>query len=533
MDASSTIETAPTRPADARVTLLGHLGPLDALGIGGFSLYLLVLSYLRAHKTMFWSDEVMGWLVLRSPNLHVFLQRWWGGLDSSGIFFYILATPWLHLFGVTELSLRLFSAAGVAVSFALLWATARRFVSVGIAATALPVIYACNFTLLWQLGNARSYGVLLASAALAGYAFVLAAEQRKPTRTLLLLTFCAHLLLVGSHILGPLYSAVFLAGLITQDIFFRLRRPTLYLSALAAWLLIPFSWPNLRSTSALGKPSFWTSKPTLNVGIVGLFDFSIPTQRLVLLTLIIVIAAWLARKKLGTRDPLIPRERLPLYFLIGTLYGAIVLLFVISRVTTSVYVDRYLLPVTLATALLFCDLLSRCVRWLSVGHAIQRAAFALAMLLLLYAARIFVRFHGSVYAQSPYTAQLVAQLPKNVPVLCTNVNVFIEVVFYQHDHINLYNEIDWPVQLEQASHGGGVSAMHEMENWKANGVYSTQILPTDEILARFHDFDVLTLAGDNLWVQRRLIGNPNFVTTPAGTIKAGLYTFELYRVHAS
>ena len=526
-------ELAPDISATSpRKRLFGDLGPLDALVVGAFVVYLLILSYLRSRSTMFWSDEVMGWLVLHSPSPSAFLQRWWSGLDSSGIFYYIFAFAWQHVFGESELALRLFSTAGVIACFVLLWMTARRFVSVGIATIALPLIFSSNNVVLWQLANARTYGFFIAASALAGYAFVLAAPRRTLTRSLLLLTFFAHLMLVGSHILGILYSGALLAGLVAQDLFFRIRRPKLYLSVAAAWLLEILNWPNLKATSAVGKPSFWTERPPLPYLVRGFFDLSPHTESLMLGAIAVVLAAWLARRKLGAADSLLDPERSPMYFLIGSFYAVNVAMFVVSRITTSIFVDRYLLPMTLATALLLCELLVRCTAWISGNRILWRVVLAVCLIQVLLAGRKFMRMQWEI-SQPNFTGKLLSYVPSNTPVLCTSVGIFAEFIYYQHAHAEVYTYIDWPVQLEEAKTGGGVSGMHEMENWKADGVYSDHIMPTKEFLDRFRDFDVLTMPGDHLWLDWRVGNNPHYKVTLTKTFDAGLYHFELWKVHAT
>jgi hypothetical protein len=121
-DTNDTTESNTSAPA--------RLGYPDAIGILLLSVLLLSLSYFRSRHRMFWGDEIMGWLVLKQPDWKSLLHLWDAGIDSSGIWYYVFGRPWIALFGASEISLREYSAAGIAATAAILWIAARRFYSI-------------------------------------------------------------------------------------------------------------------------------------------------------------------------------------------------------------------------------------------------------------------------------------------------------------------------------------------------------------------------------------------------------------------
>jgi hypothetical protein len=146
-----------------------RLGPADAFGISIGIVLLMIASYLRSRHRMFWGDEIMGWFVLKQPSFSSLLHVWYGGMDSSGIFFYVFGRPWMALFGSSEVSLRMYSAAGIAGCFAFIWISARRFYSIWIVAVGTASIFVFSRALYWQLANGRTYGVFMFACAFVVY----------------------------------------------------------------------------------------------------------------------------------------------------------------------------------------------------------------------------------------------------------------------------------------------------------------------------------------------------------------------------
>lgn len=501
---------------------------LDWSGMTLYAAALLVLSYVRSRNKMFWGDEVMGWVVLHESSFSQLLRSWWAGLDSSGIFFYIFARPWLLLFHDREIALRLFSATGMATSCVIFWICARRFFSVGVVATVLPVVFLWNGSVIWQLANGRTYGLFMCAMALVCYAFAITDPDEVLSRRALVITFFAHLLLVGSHILGILYSGVFLLGLLGRDLYFRKPRLKIYLSVVLSWSLLLISFRNLQATSALGKPSFWTSRPNVHDLVLGFTLFDRDLRKTFGFVLIVFLAAYLAQRGLASKNSTPTRGRVTLYALVASFAGCVVVIYLVSQITTSIFVDRYLMPVMLGLGLLLGELISRMLGWWKLRSFERTLAFLASSLV------IVTLYRGSFqtntgYPYPDYTRDLSAALPHDIPVVLPNIGLFIEMVHYQNKTVRLLTPIDWPIVLDPHYTRGEVSGLHEMENWKAMGHYSNQILTTSQILAN-PAFAVVADDEHSLWFRKRVELNPEFVVTNGGDLDIGYLKAHLWFV---
>lgn len=512
---------------------VSRLGLADAACLAALTIILLTLSYLRSRHRMFWSDEIMGVLVLRQPGWHALLHAWYAGLDSSGLWFYVFAKPWLAIFGCSEVSLREFSATGIAASAIVLWITARRFYSLVPVAASIFFVYAAMMSLRWQLVNGRTYGVLMLASSLVLYLIVRGDQddQRRPTPLFLLATLGAYALLAGSHILGILYVGMFLAIQLTLDSMRRRPRLLLYLSALLpALAVVLFSLPNLRSTAALGKPTYWTLRPTLAQLLTSSQVFGGRRLGLViaLLLILLLLASRLRARPAATRNPV--------YVVLLGFAAFDLFFFVYSQIATPLYVDRYLVPFALAAVLLISELLAQLQAWLPTAG---RVALVPAVLVGLIGLFEFAHTSGSPGLPLPnYTDAMLRQMPPGIPIVDSDVGSYVETEFYHSGDLQVPFEvpIDWPLSLTPEFHGG-VSGLHEMDNFKAAGWYAAGILPSTTILSQNKDFIVVSFP-DNLWLHRRILEDPRFQAVRIGSVpnvapsqNAGeLKSLDIYRV---
>jgi hypothetical protein len=494
----------------------------DAFCICLLCTILLTLSYFQSRHRMFWGDEIMGLLTLRQPTFSALLHAWRAGLDSSGIWFYVFGRPWITIFGASEISLRFYSAIGMTAAAAVIWIAARRFYSTLAVASAISFVFAASLNMRWQLSNGRTYGIFMLACALVIY-LMLRGESEEGTRPgplFLLATFGAYTLLTGSHILGVLYAGSFLAIQVALDLNTRCFRPTLYGAAALSLLITLFSHANLQATAALGKPSFWTVRPSLHdlINSPGVLDaqLCIVIQALILLCLLIFQFR---------------RQRTPVYILLTGFLGLDLLFFVISRVSTSIYVDRYMLPFNLAAILLICELLTQ-VKEAKTPYPFL--SLVVPILVLVLAARYFFLPHlQRTWLPYPdYTQNLITQLPPGLPVIDSDVDSFVELEFYHHNDIG--HDFAFPVDWESAldpSNTGGVSGFHEMDNFKTLGIYSDDIRPSSDLLSRHGDFAVLTSPTPTAWLQRRILSDPRFSVHHYSTVAGGAYPIDIWLVH--
>ena len=473
----------------------------DYVGIACLVIVLLATSYLRSRHTMFSADEIMTLFVLRRPTFHSMLEAWRAGIDSGGIWFYVLARPWIFFFGATEISLRLFSASGIAGAAAVTWPAARRYYSVLPVGAAISFVFASTHVLRWQLACARTYGVFLLAAALVLYVTIRGQEIERPSLAFLAATFAAYVFLMGSHILGILYVGAFLGLQLLLDFRSRRFRPLLYCCASASIAVALFSLPNLRATAALGKPTFWSVPPSVKslLTLSGAIDHRV-TGALAFLALIVLLHFKLQRR----------RELV--YLLTGSFLVLDFILFVYSHVTTSIYVDRYMLPFNLVAVFLLCELLTQ-MEEANAPFEWIRHRFPYLFIVLAGAGFVVPRLQRPWYPLHDYTERLAAILPPSLPIVDADPGTFVEMEFYRHDVLDrrLMYPVDWPVALDPEA-TGGVSGPHELDNLKAVGFHAVDILPTLDIFQAQKDFIVLS-AGPNIWLKRRIFSDPRFVAT--------------------
>ena len=132
-----------------------------------------------------------------------------------------------------------------------------------------------------------------------------------------------------------------------------------------------------------------------------------------------------------------------------------------------------------------------------------------------------------------YTPGVMASFPTGMPVLMVDTGAFVETEFYHHSDpsVHVFYPIDWPVALDPRNEGG-VSGPHEMDNFKMDDLYADNIRPTEELLARYKDFAVVTPKG-NIWMQRRILEDPRFTVVPHSTFMVNpVIGMDTWVVHA-
>ena len=456
-------------------------------------------------------DRRLGWLVLRQPTYSQMLHAWNAGVDSSGIFFYFVARPWLRVFGASAMALRLCSATALAAGFAVTWITARRFYSFGTVLLGIFPFYLLSRGMDWQMSDARCYGLWIFATAFTAYMFVRTAPGKKIGPGALLLTFLAHALLVGSHMLGILYSGGFVVGLLAQDVVARKFRPALYLSAMSGWFIVIVSMRNFAIIASNGRPSFWTLRPAFRDIFFILTAYESFLYTILGLAAVAFIAAYLARARAGLRDQFFLSSRYSIYFIVFSLFFTAFAIFIKSKLGISICVDRYLLPVLIGDVFLLCEFLDR----LSAMIFNEKWALRCGTVALLLFCATWV--HGLKdelpLPEKDFTQALLERIPQGMPLVILDSGIFSQMALYQNEHARILTLVDWPILLDPNFGPGGVSGGHEMDNWRKIGFYSSQIQTTTQILTENPAFIVMTNDLHPLWLQKRVMSNPLYKVT--------------------
>lgn len=489
----------------------------DWLGIAALMACLLLFSFIQSRHRIFWGDEIMGDYVLNAGSWRVFLERWRAGIDSSGFWFYVFAKPWEWIFGRSEVSLRMFSGVGIAASAGLIWITARRYYNPLVVGASVGAIFLSIGTLRWQLSNGRCYGVFMAATALILFLIFRGEEERyrRPSLSWLLATALAYDVLAGSHILGLLYGSALLAMQIGLDLRARRLRLPLYGAAVAGMAAIAiFSIDNIRSTTALGKPVFWTPRPAF-MDLLLSTDLTDNPIRYLALVLVALTLVHLRRR---------PARSVVYQILLG--FCALNLVFFgISRVTTSIYVDRYLLPFSFALVLLFAELLTQLWEAEAPHARLRHLAPVFLLVIVLVTMPLTQPFFLPV---KDYTSGLLTRMPPGLPVVDTDVASFVEVEFYHHSHFKEPFLFPLDPGVTAASIGaGGVSGFHEMDNFRRLGLDAPDLEPTEAILGRYPHLLVLTAEVPTAWLSKRLLDTGQYTLRDLGWV-AGLHPMHLW-----
>ncbi|MGC2297280.1 MAG: glycosyltransferase family 39 protein, partial [Acidobacteriaceae bacterium] len=257
-NSSATPHQAPLRTGAPEGPLFRWILPL--LGVAS----LLASCILWSLRKPMWGDEVFTYTELRDPSfLHLLhaVPR----LGGAGMpLFYFTAWPWAHLFGFSDLSLRLYSSFGICGAFLILLASMRRRFSNAAAFNGVAFGLFASLIVLDQNSEARGYGLYLLLCALAVVQALKVAEAENPrTRDLIFLALTQAGLVLG-HILGLVYAGLILLALLTADLVQHRFRTRVYLACVAGWLaLLPWI-PAIQASAAVGRPHGWIAVPTFS-----------------------------------------------------------------------------------------------------------------------------------------------------------------------------------------------------------------------------------------------------------------------------
>src|SRR5271166_1706251 len=119
---------------------------------------LLLACWMGSAQRDMWLDEAFTVQLLTDRSLLHMMHGLANAADGGMPLYYLLAYGWGSLFGVTLLSLRLFSSLFVCVGVLLLWSTLRKTYSLLAVALSMAATTVTSGALLHQNVEARYYG---------------------------------------------------------------------------------------------------------------------------------------------------------------------------------------------------------------------------------------------------------------------------------------------------------------------------------------------------------------------------------------
>ncbi len=493
----------------------------------GFMLTFAVTCILSPGR-IFWEDEMLGWMLLRDPSWHHMVFAYNSGADGGGFLFYLLGRGWFWLFGPSELAFRLFSTTCFGLAFAVTWAAARRFYSIGVVAFALFNTWFFSPPFVAHMAEGRFYGLLVLGVALA-VALVFALDpDSNPTKPWpYAAMFLVHALLTTSHLLGVVFSASLLAAMVVLDLLARRPRLLLYLTGMVAWLLLIPERANILASARVGRPWFWTRAPRA-LELIAVYTGSSKEIALLLLLLLCIATGTLFRGKTATQASLRGawQARRPVYVVLTAMFLLSVAVLLEGLVGTWLFNDRYLLPMTVAVAYLTAELAQFTLAGAASSPAWQRLikapAWRIGTGLAFAAALLYWDFrHLATFSPSPkdYTAALTAKLPRGLPVVCEDAFTFTELLGRQHASGVAFDYLlDWVQTVSPAAPRLEVTQYHLMESWRKLGYFSGSIQPIEQFLQRYREFVVVHTEAEPPTHRPPEIGNPlaqRFAQNPA------------------
>jgi hypothetical protein len=490
--------------------------------LGVFSLVLSCILYsLRKQE---WADEVFTRIEVGDRSLF-HLMKALTRLGGAGMpLFYLTLWPWAHIFGISDLSLRLCSSAGVCAAFLVLTrALSLRFTARSAFLGTGFGMFACMIV-IDQNAEARGYGLYLLLCALAIAQLLRMTESSRPSSRDLLLLCLSQAGVVLGHVLGIFYAGLMLAALVIADLWERRFRMKVYAWAMAGWLaLIPWI-PAIRASMAIARPHGWIPIPAAGDLILGISywlfaGIYFPLLRGTHFGLIVgwcagvfCIAGLVVAARYGIRDASPPKR---LVYLLGfALMFAPLAFFAVSRVATPIWVARYMVPSALGVSLLS-------VGWAERNRFTQGSAgvFLGGFILLLPLA-------GALCAR-PDTMDVVRidQIAAGRPLLCDWVRDFLVMQRYSSTPASIEYALDWPAALEGPP--AAVGAYHLLGNYRRDGYMPGNILDVSAVLSQ-PSFLVLD-SSDTNWFRIEIAANPQYAWRTLAQIDAKRRVIEVQR----
>jgi uncharacterized membrane protein len=307
----------------------------------------IVLRFSQLGKMSLWFDEgYTAWVVSLSPAQIVRVIR----VDTSPPLYYLLLRGWVGVFGHSEAAMRSLSALASSAALLVFFGIAGRLLRDRWAIAAAMSLASVSFMAISYAHEARFYTLMLLLVAIDFYLVLLLTERSTRWRlTLLAVAWIASLYIANT--MAVYLAAMGLAWLILPGAV-PLRRRLIDLcivTAIAAIAYLPWLPATLAQMHAIHR-NFWPSPPTgrdlaRTISILcGVNEHAAEPTTFILLDLALIDILLIA-----LFAPTIRRTALALA--IGG-FIPVLLIFILSRISTPIFIERIFLPTTLFAPLL-------------------------------------------------------------------------------------------------------------------------------------------------------------------------------------
>jgi hypothetical protein len=499
---------------------------VPALAVGS----LIVSCIIVSSKRYFWMDEFETYLLVGDQSFRHMMIAFGDKFTNVPPLYFVLGWLWARTFGATELSLRLFTALGISVACVVTWITLRRNYRFWPTVIGVLTAFCLGNLVLMQNAEARMYGLLLAVCSLGVLEFDTINRRRHCSSGTLLVNALIHAAIVQTHLFGIIYSGAILCAFIIRDRFFNVFRPRVYLSVVLGWLsLIPYV-PTFLNQADGGKPRTWIPAPDLDKLVLVLVPSASRFLSLIIILVLVIAATQFVLRAIRSRNEQLAQEQTTLgtevsLRILAFLFLAVpVFVWIVSRTLKPLFVERYMIPVTLAWAILLAYLASNFIERgrSQLSDALGRklvpvmlSVVALALLVypVTYARSLFEEtFPGVNDAKYGY---------RDLPIVTANSHDFIKRFHYSPEWTRYYFLLDWEAALDLRSGLFGPQEYKTMDALKRDypEVFGDHIVQLSNFFSQHDRF--LVLADTYYrpgWLETRLQNNPACKTTFLGMV---------------
>ena len=479
----------------------------------------LLAGGMVAVKKRFWMDELFTWHVVTTPTVSACVDAVADQLESNPPLYFLAAWGFGRVAGTGEIPLRLFSAATMAAAFALAYYALKQPFGRRAAALGASLAFGGS-TLVWeQNAEARPYAMYLLTAA--GLLAAHAALARRTTVLRLLGAVAAHAAIVHVHALGAAYGLAALLAMILADFGSGRRRFAAYLAAPVGWATFAWWWKPFLADLDVGKPHSWIAPPALPA-LPEAFSNGVPVALGVAAIAGIGALTW-SRTVRGAHDAgadapadhegdaverIVRRELV----LLGAVFAILVPLgaFAFSRLSTSIFLDRYFIPGVVGWAAIFSGLAARLIE---EGAGRLAGALAVGLIAAAATAPVLAAWREPDHSKTGALPTTAAAYP-DLPVAFETAHWYLPAFHYEPHPERFHYILDWDAALAQGSDLNS-SVDYKLLRSLAARFPKHHVVQSEDFLARYPRFLILGFSVRR-WSEMRVESDPAYRVTNLG-----------------
>jgi hypothetical protein len=475
---------------------------------------------VESGKRLMWADEFLTWYPVSAP-FHSMLAASTDQINSAPPLYFILAWCWTALFGMSALTLRLFSAAAIAAAILVMYAVLRRNFGAFAAAAALAVSL-LNPELLYQSSQARFHALVVVEVAIAVVTYQRILETYQPSIRSLMMNAAIHACMVMTDYTGFFYSGAIFCATALSCFLCRKSPVRACLSVFAGWLVFIPWIPTFLKHYQLGKPTFWIPTPNLE-SLLSTFKgylqggfplFAGGLAAIALVGAVLAIFGGDAASLLRRSLQVLRRREVPLLTVGLAIFSVPVAIYIVSVRPNgiSIYLPRYMVPGALGEAILCAYLGHLAFRTRPRSHPVRPRRWLLTFQGIAVCG--FVAWVGWTMMNEVRMMVPEARPPDSPPnpgrdpVVEEHINVFLRDHFYAPHPERYYFLVDPDAAIKE---GGGWPGTHKnMAALKRNfpGQFKN-VVPAVDFLAATKSFWIVR--GWIPWYSIRIQNNPAFI----------------------